>query len=358
MIEVRATAKTRPLGMPPARFLREYWQKQPLLIRGAFPQIPRSANAGRSRRPGLRGSRRWRASSLHDARRDRGRCATGRSPKPISPSCRNRDWTLLVQDVDKWDADVAALLQRSSRSCRAGASTTSWSATRPTAAAVGAHVDNYDVFLLQGLGPAALAISTDPRAPKAFRDDAELKLLRTFAADARMGARTRRHAVPAARRAASRRRDRRMHDVFGRHARAIACGVARRFRGYVRGGVAGGIAVRRCGSLAVWRRRRDRRCGDCACLRGDAMAARQFARRRRVDASHVVCVVHHALPQRALCHAPRAEDHRRRANACVRVERGRRAQSMVARRVAPRGPRCAPFRCRSRAALLDRASRA
>ena len=27
------------LGMPPARFLREYWQKRPLLIRGAFPDF-------------------------------------------------------------------------------------------------------------------------------------------------------------------------------------------------------------------------------------------------------------------------------------------------------------------------------
>ena len=29
----------RLLGMPPSRFLRDYWQKRPLLIRGAFPQF-------------------------------------------------------------------------------------------------------------------------------------------------------------------------------------------------------------------------------------------------------------------------------------------------------------------------------
>ena len=27
----------QPLGMTPARFLRDYWQKRPLLVRGAFP---------------------------------------------------------------------------------------------------------------------------------------------------------------------------------------------------------------------------------------------------------------------------------------------------------------------------------
>ena len=26
-----------PLGMPPERFLRDYWQKRPVLIRRAFP---------------------------------------------------------------------------------------------------------------------------------------------------------------------------------------------------------------------------------------------------------------------------------------------------------------------------------
>ena len=37
-IEVRGSA-TQPLGMSPARFLRDYWQKRPLLIRGAFPDF-------------------------------------------------------------------------------------------------------------------------------------------------------------------------------------------------------------------------------------------------------------------------------------------------------------------------------
>jgi hypothetical protein len=37
MIEIDAAKGPYPLGMPPAKFLREYWQKQPLLIRNAFP---------------------------------------------------------------------------------------------------------------------------------------------------------------------------------------------------------------------------------------------------------------------------------------------------------------------------------
>jgi 50S ribosomal protein L16 3-hydroxylase len=45
---------------------------------------------------------------------------------------------------------------------------------------VGAHVDQYDVFLLQGLGQRHWAISTDPDAPKDFRSDVELKQLQHF----------------------------------------------------------------------------------------------------------------------------------------------------------------------------------
>jgi len=87
---------------------------------------------------------------------------------------------VLVQDVDKWDADVAALLAPFDflPSWRIDDVMISYAVD---GGSVGAHVDQYDVFLLQGLGRRRWQISTDPAAPKAFRDDAELKLLRTFA---------------------------------------------------------------------------------------------------------------------------------------------------------------------------------
>lgn len=36
-IEIDAANGPSPLGMAPADFLRDYWQKRPLLIRNAFP---------------------------------------------------------------------------------------------------------------------------------------------------------------------------------------------------------------------------------------------------------------------------------------------------------------------------------
>jgi 50S ribosomal protein L16 3-hydroxylase len=86
---------------------------------------------------------------------------------------------LLVQDVDKWDADVAALLEPFAflPSWRVDDVMVSYA---EDGGGVGAHVDQYDVFLLQGLGQRHWAISDDPAAPKAFRPDVELKQLVEF----------------------------------------------------------------------------------------------------------------------------------------------------------------------------------
>ena len=89
------------------------------------------------------------------------------------------NWTLLVQDVDKWDADTAALLKPFTfiPNWRIDDVMVSYAAE---GGGVGAHLDQYDVFLLQGSGPRRWAIDTRPDAPTDFREDTELKLLRHF----------------------------------------------------------------------------------------------------------------------------------------------------------------------------------
>jgi 50S ribosomal protein L16 3-hydroxylase len=109
-IEVQAGSQ-QPLGMPATRFLRDYWQKRPLLIRNAFPDFapPLSPDdlAGLACED-LALSR----IVLRDARRDRWTLRTGPFAESAFSKLPNDHWTLLVQDVDKWDADVAALLDR------------------------------------------------------------------------------------------------------------------------------------------------------------------------------------------------------------------------------------------------------
>ena len=176
-IEVRGSA-TRPLGMSPARFLRDYWQKRPLLIRNAFPgfrpPLQPDDLAGLACEPTALARL-----IVHDEVRVRWRVKSSPLEEADFAATPPRNWTLLVQDVDKWDADVAGLLQhfRFLPSWRMDDVMVSYA---EPGGGVGAHIDQYDVFLLQGLGQRHWAISDDPLAPKAFRPDIELKQLVQF----------------------------------------------------------------------------------------------------------------------------------------------------------------------------------
>ena len=177
LIEVRAK-RDQLLGMPPAQFLRDYWQKRPLLIRNAFPDFvsplsPEDLAGLACEEAAL--SRIVR----HDRKKDRWTVRHGPFAESEFPKLPDHDWTLLVQDVDKWDADVRALLERFDFLPRWRIDDVMISFAAP-GGSVGAHVDQYDVFLLQGQGQRHWQINTDPAAPTAFRDDAELKLLREF----------------------------------------------------------------------------------------------------------------------------------------------------------------------------------
>jgi 50S ribosomal protein L16 3-hydroxylase len=176
-IEVRGTAK-QPLGMSPAQFLRDYWQKRPLLIRHAFadfqPPLQPDDLAGLACETGVLARL-----IVHDEKRDRWHVHPGPLNEDDFAKTPKDHWTLLVQDVDKWDADVAALLEhfRFLPSWRVDDIMVSYA---EEGGGVGAHVDQYDVFLLQGIGQRHWAISTDPAAPKDFRHDVELKQLAQF----------------------------------------------------------------------------------------------------------------------------------------------------------------------------------
>ena len=164
--------------MTAAQFLRDYWQKRPLLIRSAFPgfhtPVAPEDLAGLACEEGA-------LSRLiqHDQDRQRWKVKTGPLRESDFAKTGNANWTLLVQDVDKWDMDVAALLDHFSFLPNWRVDDVMISYAEP-GGGVGAHVDQYDVFLLQGLGQRHWAISTDPNAPKDFRSDVELKQLAHF----------------------------------------------------------------------------------------------------------------------------------------------------------------------------------
>lgn len=167
-----------PLGMPAEDFLRDYWQKKPLLIRNAFPNFvsPISPEdlAGLACEDGVLAR-----IVAHERDHDRWLLRHGPFPEDMFPTLPQHDWTLLVQDVDKWDADIAALLPAFAFLPRWRIDDVMVSFAAP-GGSVGAHVDQYDVFLLQAQGSRRWQIDDRPNPPVHFRLDVELKLLQRF----------------------------------------------------------------------------------------------------------------------------------------------------------------------------------
>ena len=177
-IEVDAGNGPSPLGMPPEAFLRDYWQKKPLLVRNAFPNFESPLQpedlAGLACEDGVLAR-----IVAHDPMKDTWMLRHGPFPEEMFPTMPHHDWTLLVQDVDKWDPDVRALLDRFGFLPRWRIDDVMVSFAAP-GGSVGAHVDQYDVFLLQAQGRRRWRIDDRENPPLHFRLDVKLKLLQRF----------------------------------------------------------------------------------------------------------------------------------------------------------------------------------
>ena len=171
------------LGMPVARFMRDYWHKHPLLIRNAFPDFETPVMP--EDLAGLACEERALSRIvIHDKATDGWTLRTGPFAEEEFPGMPHHDWTLLVQDVDKWDPDVRALLEHFRFLPRWRIDDVMISFAAP-GGSVGAHVDHYDVFLLQAHGhrrwqiDASIALGRGEPSTE-FRENVALKLLREF----------------------------------------------------------------------------------------------------------------------------------------------------------------------------------
>ncbi|MCU0754281.1 MAG: cupin domain-containing protein [Xanthomonadales bacterium] len=166
------------LPLPLDRFLAEYWQRKPLLIRGGLPgyRAPLSPEdlAGLSMEEDS-------LARLVQYRRRADRWSVRHGPfvEADFAALPDRDWTLLVQDVDRWDPGVAALLAhfRFLPRWRLDDVMVSYAVA---GGSVGAHVDQYDVFLVQGLGRRHWMWDDSAGPALGFRPDVPLKLLQHF----------------------------------------------------------------------------------------------------------------------------------------------------------------------------------
>lgn len=168
-------------GLTVAQFLRDYWQKKPLLVRQAVPDfrspISPEELAGMaceedvvSRIVMEKGGRRpW------ELRR-------GPFTEDEFIELPETHWTLLVSDIEKQAPDLAEIIEpfRFIPDWRIDDLMVSYA---PKDGSVGPHVDDYDVFLLQGLGQRRWQVNTQPVDPDNFLADVELRIMDDFSAE-------------------------------------------------------------------------------------------------------------------------------------------------------------------------------
>lgn len=165
-------------GLTAREFLRDYWQKKPLLVRQAIPgfESPISPDelAGlaledevESRLVIEHGERPW------ELRR-------GPFAEDAFAQLPERDWTLLVQAVDQFVPEVAELLEQFKFLPKWRIDDVMISFAAP-GGGVGPHFDNYDVFLLQGHGKRRWQVGQLCNSESPLLQHADLKILAEFA---------------------------------------------------------------------------------------------------------------------------------------------------------------------------------
>jgi 50S ribosomal protein L16 3-hydroxylase len=183
-------------GLSPTAFMRDYWQKRPLLIRNALPLV---ADSGAPLAPvtpaqlfalATRDDVESRLVMQSAAPAKRGRGAGAGTPSPerwrlkhgpfarrALPPLSQRGWTLLVQGVDLHAQAAHELLQRFRWIADARVDDLMVSYASP-GGGVGAHIDSYDVFLLQVHGHRRWRVG--PVGDPAFVDGLPVRILEHF----------------------------------------------------------------------------------------------------------------------------------------------------------------------------------
>lgn len=174
-----------PGGMSAEQFLAEYWQKKPLLIKAAFPafETPLSPDeiAGMACEEGIE-SRLILEQGLDKCEPQKWQLMHGPFDEALFAGLPESHWALLVQEVQKYVPQLARLLEsfRFIPNWRIDDIMVNYS---PVDGSVGPHVDQYDVFLLQGLGRKRWQISTVDVSDAALVAGIELQILAQFEAE-------------------------------------------------------------------------------------------------------------------------------------------------------------------------------
>jgi 50S ribosomal protein L16 3-hydroxylase len=165
-------------GLTISEFLRDYWQKRPLLVRNALPNfvMPLSPEelGGLALEEGV---------EARIVLEKGGKTAWELRRAPFSEedftTLPATHWTLLVQEINKHIPEFALLQDEFNflPNWRLDDVMVSYA---PDQGTVGPHADNYDVFLFQGLGQRRWQLSNQPCGVDALLPDLPLRILKDF----------------------------------------------------------------------------------------------------------------------------------------------------------------------------------
>ncbi|WP_020167751.1 MULTISPECIES: cupin domain-containing protein [Methylotenera] len=161
-------------GLAPSEFLTEYWQKKPLLIKNAIPNFSGLLSpddlAGLACEDEVQ-------SRIAQIKGGKWLVKNGPFDEATFSKLPNKDWTLLVQSVNHYLPEAADLLAQFDFIPHARLDDLMVSYA-PDGGGIGAHVDSYDVFLLQGSGRRNWKISS--QTDLSLIENAPLKILKNF----------------------------------------------------------------------------------------------------------------------------------------------------------------------------------
>jgi 50S ribosomal protein L16 3-hydroxylase len=160
------------------QFLKEYWQKKPLLIRQAYPNfeplIPADELAGMSLEEEVESR-----IILENGPDSPWQLLSGPFEEETFGTLPKDKWTLLIQGVDQWLPEAADLLQDFNfiPNWRIDDLMISYATD---GGSVGPHYDQYDVFLLQAEGQREWRIGQMCSEHDEFLKETKLRLLAKF----------------------------------------------------------------------------------------------------------------------------------------------------------------------------------
>ena len=134
-------------------FLKSYWQQKPILIRGFFSKLVGFISPDRLLEIACSAAAESRIVITHPKESGTDRYALVHGPFELTslPAMSDENWTLLVQSAELWIPDLKQMIQAFEFLPRWRIEDVMLSFATP-GGGVGPHFDQYDVFLVQGLG--------------------------------------------------------------------------------------------------------------------------------------------------------------------------------------------------------------